>query len=190
MQKIAIEGINGAGKTPTIQLLLEQLATLGLTADTYAPFHLVRQKIPEADLFPLWEDRPEQAVQLLLETIAEIEADALGRRLDVLVFDRHWVTTYVQSLSNPKIKQWWGDTFVPTVLITSPEDHLLRLSRRGYSEPWLQADTLASYRADYDTVYRCHPERFIGTFTVASSNQDLQPMAAHITRLITKGSNT
>ncbi|MCA9309237.1 hypothetical protein KC973_02575 [Candidatus Saccharibacteria bacterium] len=186
MNTIAIEGINGAGKTPAIQLTLESLASEGLNADTYAPYHLVREKIVEDDLYPLWADRPDQAVQLLHQTIDEIEADARARQLDVLVFDRHWMTAFVQALQHPPITRWWGDRFVPTVLLTSPISHLMRLSERGYQEHWLQAEALRQYVGDYDTVHQAHPQHFIGKFSVASSTQNLQPIADHITKLITQ----
>lgn len=183
---IAIEGINGAGKTPAIQLTLASLASEGLNADTYAPYHLVREKIVEDDLYPLWADRPDQAVQLLHQTIDEIEADARARQLDVLIFDRHWVTAFVQALQHPPITQWWGDRFVPTLLLTSPVSHLLRLAERGYQEPWLQPDTLKAYVNDYERVFSAQPQRFIGRFSVASSTQNLQPIADHVTKLITQ----
>lgn len=187
MQKLIIEGINGAGKTPTINLLTNTLDDAGIRAATYAPYHLVRDKIAEDDLFPLWDDRPQEAVTLLQHTIAEIESDARSKSLDVLVFDRHWVTAYVQSLKNPVIADWWGDNFAPTILLDSPTDHLLRLASRGYTEPWLQADALQQYVAEYDEIYQQYITKFIGKFTVSRSDQNLQPIVDQITDTIIKG---
>lgn len=191
MQKLIIEGINGAGKTPMIDMLINTAEGYGLSADTYAPYHLVRDKIDEDDIYPLWAEHPHQAVNLLLETIAEIEADARDRNLDLLVFDRHWLTAYTQAEHTPQIVDWWGDNFEPTALLTSPIDHLLRLSERGYHHGWLQADALMRYLAVYETLYQKHIHRFVGRFTVSSSTQDLTPIARTLAEMtLTQGETT
>lgn len=185
MKKLAIEGINGAGKTPTLAHVQALCETDGLVADQYAAFHLVRDKIDEPDIFNLWADRPQLAVRKLHETFDEIEADARARQLDVLLFDRHWLTVFTQAETNPAINDYWGDRFVPTVLLTSPTNHLRRLSERGYKAQWLQQDELEYYRQLYDTLYDRHTENFLGRFVVSSSTQDLRPVAQELYSLIT-----
>lgn len=180
MIKLAIEGINGAGKTPTISNLVNICEDAGLATEQYAPYHLVREHIQEADIYDLWAEDAQFAVKSLLDVIKSIEIDAAAKDLDVLIFDRHWATAYAQASINPVITGYWGDNFVPTVLLTSPTEHLLRLAQRGYDAPWLQVDTLDYYREVYDTLYHTHPERFLGRYEVASSTQPLAPIAQQI----------
>ena len=184
MKQLAIEGINGSGKTPALVIAKDLLANAGISSDTYAAYHLVRDKIEEPDSFDLWADRPEQAVALLHETLNEIEADARARNLDVLLFDRHWLTAYTQAETNPEIITMWGDRHVPTVLFTSPSHHLTRLAERGYPHEWLQAESLEYYRQLYDQLYERYAKHFLGRFTVASSTQDLAPIAHQLVTLI------
>ena len=185
MRTIAIEGINGSGKSPAIDLIVQRSSKVGIFAKAYAPYHLVREKIDEPDIYPLWRERPCEAVKLLHETIAEIEADARDQRLDLLIFDRHWLTAYTQAERNPCIAELWGDTFVPTILFTSPLEHTLRLSQRGYTMSWLQAENLTNYLELYETLYQRHRQLFIGKFTVSSSTQNLSPIADQIISIAT-----
>lgn len=186
MIKLAIEGINGAGKTPTISNVVELCEASGLRAAQYAPYHLVREQIQQDDIYELWEDEAPFAVSCLLGVIKQIERDATDRGLDVLIFDRHWATAYTQAFTNPRITGHWGDNFVPTVLLTSPSNHLQRLAQRGYTAPWLQTDTLDYYRNLYEEIYKAHPDKFIGRYEVASSTQPLEPIAQQICTLINK----
>lgn len=184
MRKIAVEGINGAGKSPTIEKIVRDLRDADLATESFAPFHLVRSKLDIPDIHPLWQANPELAVKLLHDTIDEVEKEADQKNLDVLVYDRHWMTVLAQQHQVTDITELWGDRLVPSVLLTSPLAHSLRLTERGYSAPWLQVDTLEFYTKEYDRLYFENSHLMIGHFVVESADQDLQPIANNIVEQI------
>ncbi len=184
MKILAIDGINGSGKTPCIDRVVTELTQEELNVQTVAPYHMVRKKLTLEDIYPLWESNPAEAVSLLHDTIDEATAQARDNKTDVLIFDRHWPTAFTQAYRVPNINELWGNNFVPTILFTSPPTHAQRIAQRGYTAAWLQAESLEQYRQRYQHIYAMHPEHFIGKFTVKSSLQDLQPIASHIIHLI------
>lgn len=184
MHILAIDGINGAGKTPTIEAVIETLEQSDIHADTYAPFHQVRETLGIPDIYPLWDTAPHTAINGLVQTMDNIERDASKRGLDVLIYDRHWPTIYTQAYKVPDISDVWGDRIVPSILLQSPINHALRLSRRNYTAEWLQAQQLEQYIQRYEAIHATYPERFLGKFSVESSEQDLRPIAQEIAKII------
>lgn len=186
MYSFAIEGINGAGKTPTSHLLVEELEAAGLSVGTYAPYHLVRSKIDLPDIFPMWNADPKAVVDLLHQTIDEIEHDAEARGHDVLMFDRHWMTAFAQKDVRPEIPDLWGGKVVPVVLMTAPDAHTQRLAERGYQASWLQADELRRVAGVYEALYDEYAFRMLGKFVVESATQDLRPIARDIAAMVAR----
>lgn len=186
MKALAIEGINGAGKSPTIAHTIEQLGEQGQKSACFAPFHLVRPRLDRPDIYPLWDENPSRAVELLHETLDEVEDQARQQGLDVLLYDRHWMTVHTQAPRVPEVIELWGDRFVPTVLLTAPVEHSMRLTQRGYTAPWLQDETIPLYTRLYDELYSQHPDHMLGRFMVESQTQDLRPIATTIVSIISQ----
>lgn len=184
MKTVAIEGINGAGKTPSIECAVHNLESMGMHVYQAAPYHLVRQHIEEPDVYPLLLSRPERAINLLQHVMDVVEQAAIDADADVLVYDRHWATAFVNTEQAPSIPELWGNRIVPTIMLTSPLEHVLRLARRGYQAQWLQTDTLKYYLEQYDQVYETHKEYFLGRFVVVNAEQDLSEIANAITACI------
>lgn len=182
--KVVIEGINGAGKTPTIDCLISEFEQVGMKARSYAPYHLVRDKIDGSDIYPLWSSDPFRAIDKLTETIDEIEHEAEESGVDALIFDRHWMTAFTQLDKCPEISEMWTIDKPKTVLMTSPIEHSSRIALRGYSAEWLQQEQLESYTKIYDQLHYCYPGLMLGRFVVSSQRQDLHPIAQNIFNLL------
>lgn len=180
MKILAVEGINGSGKTPTIRYLKSLLNSHNISTGIYAPYHLVKAKIDLPDIYPLWEQEPEWAVSLLHEVMDEAESDAKANDHDVLIYDRHWTTAFTQAEKNPVIKTAWGERFVPTILFSSPLSHAKRLANRGYSAEWLSLDSIKYYINLYEQVAKQYPQLIVGRFSVSSAAQDLHIIATQI----------
>lgn len=87
MYKFAIEGINGSGKTPAIEHVRSGLESEGLSVAVFAPFHMVRTVGNVPDIFPLWQDEPERAIDLLHQTLDAIEVDVATSKPDIVIYD-------------------------------------------------------------------------------------------------------
>ncbi len=149
MKTLAIEGINGSGKTPTIELIRGRLEEAQLKTIIAAPYHLVRDKLEVPDIYPLWETDPSLAVSLLHETLNEIELEANSDKADVLIYDRHWMTAFT-AVSYPHIMMsplcnW----FVPTALLKFDVNTALRRCNNDLDETWMNRIEVERYARTY-----------------------------------------
>lgn len=181
---IAIEGIDGSGKTPTISLVNQQLGEAGMKVANFAPYHLAKNRNKGKDIYSLWSTNPTLAVKLLHEVLEETESQISQINPDVVIYDRHWVTAFSENDEKEHVSNLWGDLFVPTFMLTSPLEHTLRLGKRGYSEPWMQDSSLAHYHKKYDEIFEQHPEKFVNKFTVTHSHMNLEDIAQEITKYL------
>ena len=119
MREIAIEGLDGSGKTTVAHALGAAYEVEGLRASVVAPYQLANQ-LAETDIYPLWKSDPGalQAVGILKQVLESCTAEAQEAGLDVVIYDRHWMTAFTEIETRPVASEAWGDRFVPTAYLS------------------------------------------------------------------------
>lgn len=115
---VAIEGIDGAGKTSAAQLLAEEFAADGLRANVYAPFRLANERLGH-DIYDLWQtpSTAKAAIGVLHAVLDDCREQSADEKADVTIYDRHWMTAFTEIIHDPEALAAWGDYFVPTALL-------------------------------------------------------------------------
>jgi len=97
--ELVIEGCKGAGKGTTIGLVEKGLEKAGISYQVSAPFNEVRlahqAKTQEKDFAYLWNKSPEDcslAENMIEQAIEDARAKAHEQAIEVLLFDRGWIT--------------------------------------------------------------------------------------------------
>jgi len=163
MKEIAIEGLDGAGKTSVAQELADIYANEGLRAHVAAPYRLAEKKLG-ADLFPLW--RSDRGAEMAIDVIhgALMDTQEEHADADVLIYDRHWMTAFTEIAGRPELVARWGDTFVPTAYLRV--DPAVARARAGNDEtsPWMEERNFQGYAGRYTAL--CHEmgEHLLGIY--------------------------
>lgn len=102
MREIAIEGLDGAGKTTIAHNLAQQYTQEGLHTLVASPYRLAQEKSGE-ELYPLWgtDEGAARAIDHIKNALAAIREEAHQEQADVLIYDRHWVTAFTEIASRP-----------------------------------------------------------------------------------------
>lgn len=107
--EVVVDGTDGAGKTPCVELLCERFRRRGLEVATHAPYR-------EREVYPLWEAAPERAARIIVEIMQrfrDTRPDA-----DVLVWDRGWPTAFITT-EDPEARALFRPLPTLTVLLLS-----------------------------------------------------------------------
>lgn len=116
--QVAIEGIDGSGKTSVAAALADEFTKDGLKPAVYAPFRLANDKLGH-DIYELWRtpDTALEAVEVLHEVLDECQEMSRDEEVDVTIYDRHWMTAVGEIIHDADALDVWGDYFVPTALL-------------------------------------------------------------------------
>lgn len=165
LQVIAIEGIDGTGKTTVARELAELLKQQGINTAVCAPFRLANEKIGE-DTYVYWrqEDTAKLAIGAIHAVLENCEEEAARDGVEVLVYDRHWMTVHAEIHDRPALQEAWGDCFVPTALLQV--DPAIATQRTGShpDEPWSQLTEQQKYTAIYETLAIKHARHILGAY--------------------------
>jgi hypothetical protein len=204
-KEIVIEGHDGGAKTPVACRSAEALRSMGYRVGIYAPFQLVneafaieeaarrgvavetmsRADILACDIYNLWSTRngAARAIERIRKIIAHSRQEALEMALDLIIWDRHWITVLTQIYQDPTLLPLWDD-FPPTVFLEAPMGKTLDCVRFSYDVPWTDSDDAIrkSYDLFLEIVHR-YPQHLLARYRVETRTQDLSPIVADIVRL-------
>ncbi len=173
MYEIALEGIDGSGKTTVAQHLSEELGRTGLNVVRVAPYQLANEQLG-TDVYSLWPD--EALASMAINTLKQITIDrrnqALDEHVDVLIYDRHWMTAFTEIADRDNLISQWDDCFVPTALLKVDVDTALRRCNNDLDETWMNRIELERYARTFCKLATNYKERMFGIYR---SDDDVTP---------------
>lgn len=155
--EIVVDGTDGAGKTPCVELLCERFRARGFSVASHAPYR-------EREVYPLWESDPEEAARIIVEIMERFRdnhADA-----ELLIWDRGWPTAYITT-GDPRARAAFLPLPTLTVLLLSTLARTRRqASRHPHAGIWATDEArVRRYNAAYHgleapdaRVLRFHPD--------------------------------
>lgn len=173
MKELALEGIDGAGKSTVADLLQERLAQDGIVADVCRPYYEARELLGQ-DLYPLWasDDGSMAAIGTLHTITATARDKAHEAKADLILYDRHWMTAFTEIGDKPqRAAQWDESDFVPTALLrVTPEVAAQRC--RQADEAWAQPSELHRYHNQFNALATVYGRHLLGVYR---SDDDVSP---------------
>lgn len=165
MKVIAIEGIDGSGKSTVAGKIKERYEAEGLRANVVAPYRLA-SKINGGDLYPLWENEigALSAVRILKNVITCTTERAEDSGVDVLIFDRHWMTAFTEIADKPKAIEEWGDNFVQTAFLRVNPDEAIERAEGDSHEAWMSTEGLEGYANKYAELCKTYGQHILGVY--------------------------
>ena len=153
IKNVAIEGIDGSGKTTVGNKLAELLRADGLKAVTFAPYRLANERLGE-DIYAMWSNpqSAKAAVAVLRQVFDDCEVQADAENADVVIYDRHWMTAFTEISTNPELVGEWGDMFVPAALLRVEPSVATERQANDASAPWSDASSQEQYASLYKDV--------------------------------------
>ena len=186
MKQYVIEGHDGSGKTPIAKGVKSLLIKHNLRVDICAPFQIANSMIPEQDIYFYWKDpsNAKKAIGLLSGIINQCEERARKEGLDVLLYDRHWLTVLGEIDHRPKLRQLWTN-FQPTFFIEAPVNKTLDCKRFSFDVPWTSSiEVITDYYYKYLRLIEKYSQYIVGRYKVESRTQPLDPIINSITDYI------
>ncbi len=166
MRKIAIEGIDGSGKTTVADLLVDKLSKNNIKARSIALFREANTLLGH-DIFELWDS--EQNISAI-DLVKKLELDAINcaveDEVEILLFDRHWMSG-LSFTENTKSEQNWKNSGLKPIetayLRISPEVSLSR-KPEDTSEAWMNIADLSSDLEVYEKALQANPDCILGIY--------------------------
>ncbi len=164
LKRLAIEGIDGAGKTSVAAKLASQLETDGYRVRVFAPYRLVQAHTGD-DTYPMWQE-PEtakMAIKALHKTFEECETDARAAGADIIIYDRHWMTALSElPAQSEQVADW--SSFIQTALLRVPIKTAIKRCSNDRDEPWMAVAELERYSIRYQALARQYSKFMLGTY--------------------------
>ena len=177
VQEFSIDGHDGAAKTPIAEGVKAQLEASGLRVKLCAPFHLANDCVPGGEIYPYWEtdEKAQEAIDLLKNLIANFRRECQEEKIDVALYDRHWMTVFAEIEGRPTQAHWTN--FVPTFFIEAPPEKTTACSRFSLEIPWTTSiDQVERYYHRYLLLAQRYPKHIVDRFTVTDKRQPLTPI--------------
>ncbi len=167
LKEIAIEGLDGTGKTTVANLLWFHFTAQEIPTAICAPYKDVKAEYG-SDIYPLWKsDRgAEMCIDLIKGAIQTARQKALDDKKAILIYDRHWMTAFTEIAAHPHLVERWGDEFVPTAYLrVSPETARRRAQDDPDTQaPWMQKRNYENYSTCYETLCRNYGQHLLGIY--------------------------
>lgn len=165
MKSIAIEGLDGSGKTSAANSLVEMYENEGLNARVVATYRLANAAL-SGDIYPMWQNADEagEAVDIVKSVISDETKKANKDDVDVLIFDRHWMTAFTEISDKPELVEKWGDIFVPTAYLRVNENLALQRSQNDLDKKWMGKDTFNEYFLKYESLLQSMGGHILGIY--------------------------
>jgi thymidylate kinase len=177
MLEFVMEGHDGAGKSTVLAGVKKKLEQKGITTKIHAPFYLVKELIPEDDIFCYWKNRANTAVNLLSKAIKQAREQPSNPQ--VLLFDRHWMTIF-SEIENTPLENNWND-FPPTFFLQAAPNVTKSHERFTYDCPFTNNDEeITKYYHIFNNLTQKYSYHILGKYLVTCKQQDLTPIVDDI----------
>ncbi len=178
--ELVIDGHDGAAKTPVVEGVRERLIERGYSVGAYAPFQLVKKRIPEPNINSYWDDgRTGLAVDLLRGVIEEVRGTSTEQ---VILYDRHWMTIFTEIEGTELAKRW--DDFPPTYFMSIATPEIIK-GRKRFDPSFRHTasdQVIEEYCRRYNQLAELHSSHIVGRFVVNEQRVDLTVPINEITR--------
>ena len=167
--EIVIDGTDGAGKTPCVEVVCARFRSRGLTVASHAPYR-------EREVYPLWATAPEEAAAVIVDVMARRRAASADAR--VIVWDRGWPTAYV-STDHAAARALFLPLPTRTVLLLSTTERTRRQARRHPNAGVWATDEarVQRYHAAYHALELPTPSDALRFVPDATDTFDLESIA-------------
>jgi thymidylate kinase len=174
INRVALEGIDGSGKTTVAQVMVEQFAEEGIRAEVFAPYRAANEVLGD-DIYKLWstDEGAARAIDLLHQVMAEREAQALEEGTEVLIYDRQWMTAFTEIADRPELVERWTH-FVPAAHLGVAPAAALRRLRNDTDASWSELEKQHDYAVKYGRLALGMREHMLGLYR---SDEDVTPEA-------------
>lgn len=193
--QFAIEGHDGAAKTPVLERTCAALREKGHAVEVCAPYALANERLAGEsvrDVYLLWAAGGREA-RRGFELLSGIVESARARARGVLLFDRHWmsvlrcleVATGLPAAERDALAERWRAAAPPTFFLEAPPSMTRQARRFTRDAPWTATDAALDeeYRA-WLRLLEAHPAPIVGRYRVEDRAQDLAPIVADVTAKI------
>lgn len=162
MIEIAIDGMDGSGKSTIIKETKKSLVAEGYTTEIYAPYRLANQRILEDDLYTYWSDgRAGEALNIVQDTIIDCRDRS---NADIILYDRHWMTAFTEIHGTEHVNDWYV-SMVPTFVMNAPPTTIKARRQSTLDDELTSSDVLlADYSKRYENLVQIYAEHIIGSF--------------------------
>jgi thymidylate kinase len=161
MKLLAVEGIDGSGKTTIVESLRLSLEATGLATRTCSPFRLTNYLLGN-EMNCLWSQGEawKRPIRTFKEVVRLCEENAIGDSIDVLIFDRHRMSM-VMNIDNTSVLD---DSLIPTALLLCDTETARRRCQGDHDKPWMNPSELSRYSQKYEDLAKNSLTRNIHTF--------------------------
>ncbi len=171
MLEFAIDGHDGAAKTPIARRVSSRLQKLGYNVKVVEPFIEANCHLHE-NIYPYWKENPKFAMELMNSVLDK----SVLSDLEIVIYDRHWLSVVVQLLGTVFEKQW--ERFVPTFYMQAPIEKTISCDRFSWNTPWTRSRKQLQHWIDsYNVVSKKYSKHIIGKYMVSTREQHLEPIA-------------
>jgi thymidylate kinase len=174
INRVALEGIDGSGKTSVAHAMVEQLSAEGLSAEVFAPYRAANDILGE-DIYGLWEtnEGAGKAISLLHDVMRQRETQAADEGTDVLIYDRQWMTAFTEITGRPALEQQWTH-FVPAALLNAAPAVAQRRIRNDQEASWSTLEQQHAYAVGFGRLALGMRRHVLGWYRSA---EDVTPKA-------------
>jgi len=186
MLEYVIEGHDGAAKTPVTLGVKKRLEELEYKVEICAPFQTANNIIPEPDIYMYWknEDKAKEALTILSGIVDESRTRAKERNVDIILYDRHWMTIIGEIYQRPGLEELWQD-FLPTFFLEAPVEKTLDCKRLSFDVPWTSSvERISQENHKYLNLAKVYTDHVVGHYVVKTRDQPLEPIVDSITNKI------
>jgi len=165
INRVALEGIDGSGKTTVAQELAERLEAEGLRVAIVSPYRLANKALGK-DIYELWgtPEGDSQAITTLRSVIETAEQQAKSNDTDVIIYDRHWLTAFTEIGNSPDLVETWGDLYVPAALLRVAPAVAQRRIGNDERSAWSNLDAQHRYATMFGIMARRFTQHMIGIY--------------------------
>ena len=178
--EVAIEGVDGVGKSSVATALAERLSPF-YKPHVCNPFHTAREINGGDDIYPLWAtfSGSVKAIDLLKGAVSQERDKAAETEAKLIVFDRNWLTAFTEIGDDPELVEAWGDDMPRTVLLQPIGDSI---TRADDTDIWDAPTEREQYKRRYQEQAWAHFPRMIGHYLMDRNNMDwsVEAVAAQI----------
>lgn len=174
MREIALDGIDGSGKTTVAELLKSQLEVDGQRVAIHRPYHEAASLLGQ-DLYDLWssDEGALTAIETLEQTFDQARESAHANGTDVIIYDRHWMTAFTEIGDKPHlVSRWKEENFVATALLRVTPQIAAKRSSNDIDEAWMNRESLLRYDASYSALATIYGRHLLGIYR---SDSDITP---------------
>ena len=170
LNEFAIDGHDGAAKTPIAKRVSSRLQKIGYNAEVFEPFIEVNRHLGE-NIYPYWKENPKFAMELMSLALDK----SVSSDLDIVIYDRHWLSIVVQLLGTAFERQW--EKFVPTFYMQAPIEKTISCDRFSWDIPWTSSrKQLQNWIDSYNIASKRYSGHILGTYVVSTREQPLEPI--------------